>query len=336
MIERAGLTICLLCAILQRNGSRNGWRILIGQTLKGYLLVLTAATLWGSIGIFYKFIIVGGVSPLSAVVARGLVSCFILIAGLAIVRRDLLRVRWRDLPFFAVMGFVTVTLVFSLYAYAITLVGVSVAAVLQYTAPAFVTIIAWRAYGEPLHRAKLLALALALCGVVLIARLYAPGDARFNLLGIVCGLATGLSFAMYSILNKRAVRRYNGWTVTTYNLTCGVLFLSVFLLPTTVREISAAPQTWPYVVGMAILATVLPHGLYVSALAHVPASNASIMSTWEPAMATILAYVVLGETLDGLQLVGAAAIVLGVILLSRNGNQTSEVSKTAEVGEGTG
>jgi drug/metabolite transporter (DMT)-like permease len=283
--------------------------------------------LWGTIGIFYKFIIgVNGVSPLSGVVARGVVSCAILIGGLALFRRDLLRVRWRDLPFFALMGFVTVTLVFTLYAYAITLVGVSVAAVLQYTAPAFVTVIAWRVYGEPLTRHKLLALALALSGVVLIARLYAPGDAQFNLLGIVCGLATGVSFALYSILNKRAVRRYNAWTVTTYNLTCGIIVLSLFLLPTTVREMSAAPQTWIYVVGMAIFATVLPHGIYVSGLAHIPASNASIMSTWEPATATILAFIILGETLDGLQLLGAAAILLGVVLLGRNGGQESALS----------
>lgn len=306
------------------------------------MLVLAAATLWGSIGIFYRFIIgVNGVTTLSAVLARGLVACFILVAGLGIFRRDLLRVRWSDIPYFVVMGFITITLVFTLYAYSITLVGVSIAAVLQYTSPVFVTIIAWRVYHEPLDRIKLIALALSIVGVVLIARLYASGEVRFNPLGLAAGLFTGLCFGLYSIFNKRAVRMYNAWTVTTYNLCFGMLFLALFQFPTMVREVSAAPQTWIYIVGMAIGPTVAAHGLYVSGLAHVPASNASIMATWEPVTATILAYVILGERLDGLQLLGAVAIVLGVVLLSRkaNGNgkkpqmsvETSEVYETSEI-----
>lgn len=289
------------------------------------MLVLAAATLWGTIGIFYTFIIVGGVSTMSAVLARGLVSCAILIGGLAVVRPDLLRVRWSDVPYFAIMGFITVTLVFSLYAYAITLVGVSVAAVLQYTAPVFVTVIAWKVYDEPLGRAKLFALALALIGVILIARLYAPTGAHFDLTGIICGLATGVSFAFYSIMNKRAVRRYNAWTVTTYNLSFGMLWLTPFVLPAMLSEVGAAPQTWPGIVGMAVLATVLPHGLYVSGLALVPASNASILSTWEPATASILAFAILGERLDALQMVGALAIVAGALLLGRSSRPPKHV-----------
>jgi drug/metabolite transporter (DMT)-like permease len=143
---------------------------------------------------------------------------------------------------------------------------------------------------------------------------------RFNPLGLAAGLLTGLCFGLYSIFNKRAVGRYNAWTVTTYNLCFGMFFIALFQFPTMVAEVGAAPQTWLYIVGMAIGPTVLAHGLYVSGLAYVPASNASILATWEPVTATILAYLVLGERLDSWQLVGAAAIVLGVILLGRTAN----------------
>ena len=274
-----------------------------------------------------------GVSLLSAVVARGVVACFVLIAGLAILRRDLLRVRWRDLPYFAVMGFVTVTLVFTFYAYAIMLVGVSVAAVLQYTAPAFVTVIAWRAFHEPLDRVKIAALALAMVGAALIARLYNPAGVQLNLPGLLCGLGTGFGFGLFSILNKRAVTMYNPWTVTTYNLSFGILFLAVTQMPSAFYAVVAAPGAWPFIVAMAIGPTVVAHGLYTSGLALVPASNASIMATWEPAMATILAFVILGETLDGPQLLGAAAIILGVILLSRNGTQQGKAEPRMNTGE---
>lgn len=286
--------------------------------MKGYALILAAATLWATIGLFYKVIIGDyGMSPLSAVLARGATACVLLIAGLALWKRDLLRVRRQDLPFFALMGLVTVAIFFSLYAYAITLVGVSVAAVLQYTAPAFVVIIAWRVFREPLDRIKIIALILALAGCVLIAQLHDIASVTLNLAGILCGLATGLTFGLYTIFNKRVVHMYSPWTVITYNLTFGVLFLALLQTPQTMSELAARPGVWPWILLVAILPTVAAHGLYVSGLAHVPAGNASIMGTWEPALATILAYVVLGERLDPLQLVGAACIVLGVMILSR-------------------
>jgi drug/metabolite transporter, DME family len=268
--------------------------------------------------LFYKVIIGGyGMTPLSAVLARGATACVMLIAGLVIWKRDLLRVRHQDLAFFALMGLVTVAIFFSLYAYAIMLVGVSVAAVLQYTAPAFVVVIAWRVFHEGLNGVKIIALALALAGCVLIAQLYDTSRVTLNLPGILCGLATGLTFGLYTIFNKRAVHMYSPWTVITYNLTFGMLFLALLQGPQAMSELAARPGVWPWILLVAIFPTVAAHGLYVSGLAHVPAGNASIMGTWEPALATILAYIVLGERLDPLQLVGAACIILGVIVLSR-------------------
>lgn len=310
------------CAILLRN--RQGEERNIGRTLKGYALVLIAATLWGSIGVFYKQIIgVYGVPTQTAVMARLITASVVVLGGLLLLRPALLRVRWRDVPYFAFLGLVASALVFVLYAYAIMLVGVSVAAVLQYTAPAFVTLLAWRLFGEPLDRVKLIALALCLSGVALIARLYNLADVQLNLVGLLCGLGSGLTFGLYSILGKRAIRTYNGWTITAYNLSFGALFLAIFQGPTAVSGAAVTPVAWVFIVAMAIGPTVAAHGLYANALALTPASNASIVATWEPVVAMILAYLVLGERLDALQLLGAAAILAGVILLSGGARRSS-------------
>ena len=291
-----------------------------GREWKGYALVLAAATLWGTIGIFYNQVInVYGIPMLSAVLARGLTASLILFVSLGLFRRDLLRMRVRDIPFFAVTGFITVTLVFVLYAYAIMMVGMSVAAVLQYTAPVFVTIIAWRVYREPLDRFKITALVLCLCGVVLIARLYDPAGVRLNLAGILAGLSTGLTFSLYSILNKRAVHTYNPLTVATYTLGFGVLFLALIQLPAMITAVAAAPAAFPFILALAIGPTVGSQVLYLAGLQRVPASNASIVSTWEPVVATILAFLVRGERLDPPQIVGAVAILCGVAFLSQRG-----------------
>ena len=104
------------------------------------------------------------------------------------------------------------------------------------------------------------------------------------------------ALALYSIFNKRAVARYNAWTVTTYK----PVLWHVFYRPFPVSDHGArgwgrrrrpGPTSWAWRSGRQCWRT----GLYVTGLAHVPASNASILATWEPATAMILAYLVLGR-----------------------------------------
>lgn len=285
---------------------------------RGYASIMGAATLWATVGLFYTKIGAYGVPAPTAVFVRGLVTFFILLLGLALLRPHLLRVRRKDLPFFALMGLLTVALFFTTYAYAIYLLGVSVAAVLQYTAPAFVTVLAWRFFGEGLDARKLAALGLAFGGCLLVARVYDPAQVRLNLPGVLWGLAAGFTYALYTLFSKRAVRSYSPWTVLTYNMGFGVFFLGLTQSPSALTTVTASPMAMLLIVIMAIGPTVGSHGLYVTGLTKVPASAASIMSTLEPVLAAILAYVVLHETLEPPQLIGAAAVMAAIIILSRS------------------
>ena len=139
---------------------------------------------------------------------------------------------------------------------------------------------------------------------MLIAQLYNPAGVQLNPTACCVAWRPACASACTRVFNKRAVGRYNPWTVTTYNLSFGMLFLAILQAPAAVPAVLATPGAWPFIIAMAVGPTVAAHGLYVNGLTHVPASNASIISTWEPATAMILAYIVLGETLAGLQLAG--------------------------------
>ncbi len=283
---------------------------------KGYTLVLLAAALWGTMGVFYKVLIERyQMTPLAVASMRSLWGGLILCAAIVVVKRTLLRIHRRDLPLLIAYGVVGVAGFFVAYAYAVALTGVAVAAVLLYTAPAWVGLIAWRWLGESMHTRVVVALLMTLAGSVLVAGLYDLASLRVNALGILAGLGAGLGYALWSVFNKMAVQRYSAWTVQTYGLLIGAATL-LLVVPTAQR---ATPDTlraaWPWLLAMALGPTLGGALSYSLGVRWIPVSIASIVATLEPVIAMGLAFVLFDERLTVPQLVGSGLIIGAVVLL---------------------
>ena len=285
------------------------------KDLRGYLLVLLAATLWASIGVFYKFLIGGfGLTPMAAAALRAGLGGLILLVALLLLRVDL-RVPRRDWLGFLAYGVFGVALFFIAYVNAINLTGVAVAAVLMYTSPAWVALISWRWLGERLDRRGIAALALSLIGAALVARIYNPALLRLNWLGVLAGLAAGLTYGLYSVFNKLLVRRNRPWIVQVYGLLIGAL---VLVLLTPIQELLqgfASPASIALLAGMAIIPTLLASLSFAIGVQWVPVSVAAIVATFEPVVATFFGYIFFGERLDLGQWLGTACILSAVLLL---------------------
>ncbi|HYL80182.1 MAG TPA: DMT family transporter, partial [Candidatus Acidoferrum sp.] len=174
---------------------------------RAVVTVLIGATLLGSLGAWGRTIYRYEGDPMTVVTWRALIGAAVLAALLAAFRPELLRVRPRDLPFFAVYGFVGVTLNFWMYFSAVKYTTLAVAITLLYTYPAFVALLSALFLGERLTSVKLGAIAVTLIGSALVAQVYATDLLRVNLRGILFGMMTGLSMAAYSIFGKRAMSR---------------------------------------------------------------------------------------------------------------------------------
>jgi DME family drug/metabolite transporter len=297
-------------------------------------LVLVAATLWGTLGTLYKF---GteqyGLTPEAIVFWRAALAAIILWVALGVVVPLVgggwggVRVRRRDLPMFATFGLLGVTAFYILYIYAVVLVGVAVAVVLLYTAPVFVAVMSWRFLGEPLTTRKAVALMLTVAGCVLVARAYDPGLLRVNAVGILCGLGSGFTYALYSILGKLALKR--GYGIATMSLyvysigAAGLLAVALFIggggstsrAGTGTLAVSGEEGAWALLVALALFATIGALYAYTASLRHLEAGVASILATFEPLVATALAYFVVGEHIEWPQAAGGLLIVAGALAL---------------------
>jgi len=249
---------------------------------------------------------------MTVVTWRALIGTVVLAGLLAAARPELLRVRPRDIPFFALYGFIGVTLNFWTYFSAVKYTTLAVAITLLYTYPAFVALLSVLFLGERLTPTKLGAIAVTLLGSALVAQVYATDLLRLNLRGILFGLMTGLSMAGYSIFGKRAMSRYPPWTVVLYAFATGSLFLILGTGSHLLAAIHYPKAAWLWIIGLALIPSLGGYALYTLGLRDLPASRASIIATWEVVTAAILGWILFGEHLAAPQIVGAALVCFGI------------------------
>jgi DME family drug/metabolite transporter len=298
----------------------------MNRTLRGYALVLLGAALWATLGLFYTHLIDDfGLSPRTVVFFRALLTAAVLFAAHVAAWGARGRAggvfpsvtRWRDLAGFAVFGAVGIAVFYNVYVNAVDLTGMAVAAVLMYTAPAWVTVISALFMGEQLTRIKAAAVVLAMAGAGLVARIYDPNVLRLNPRGVLFGLGAGLTYGLYTIFSKVNLRQHPPWTVIAFALGFGSLFMLPFQDFAEVAGAVTSPETLPWLLGVTLGPTLLGGISFNMGLRDVPASNASIIATLEPVIATVLGWQFLGETLEWLQLGGGVLVLGAVMMLSR-------------------
>ncbi|MFS8493272.1 MAG: EamA family transporter, partial [Limnochorda sp.] len=258
-----------------------GYRLPSSAFFRGALPVLAAATLWGTLGLFGKRLYQAGLSPVEVVSVRAAVA-FLGLALWMLPRAGRLRIRWRDLPFFAAYGLISIGLFYVLYFAAIEAAPVSVAAALLYTAPAWVVLLTWLLGGARPGVGELTALGLALVGVFLVtgAGQALLGGESLSARAVALGLGSGLTYGLYSIFGKRALRRYPPETAVFYAFAFGALALAVAAPPW--QALAHHREVWGLLVLLGLVPTLGAYLLYTWGLSALPAPTASLLATIEP------------------------------------------------------
>lgn len=279
----------------------------------GYLLAAVAAVLWATLGILGKFLYRYGADPLTVVTLRAMIAFATLAVVLAVVDRRLLRLRRRDVPFFALYGLVGITVNYACYFYALRWTTVTTAVILLYTYPALVALLAALFLGERLNWMKVLVLGLTFGGCCLVAQGYDPAALRLNLYGVLFSLGASATAAVYSLFGKKALQTYDSWTAVCYAFGFGALFLIILRSPQAILAVNYPWPAWIAILALAWFPTLLAYALFTASMKYIEASQASITATLEPVAASLLAYLLLGEVMEWPQLVGVGLVLGGIL-----------------------
>ena len=279
-----------------------------------YIGILTAAALWGIIGIWNRQLMALGLSPTGIVAVRNFGGMALLAAIFAVKDRSVFRVRKAHLKYFFGTGIVSVVLFTVCYFSCQKLCSLAVASILLYTAPSFVVVMSAILWKEPVTKKKLTALLLTLVGCALVCGLFA-GDLTVTLPGILLGLGAGFFYALYSIFGRYALAPYGSMTVTVWTFLFAGPASLLLVKPAEMAAVLAQPKAWLLAAALVVFSTVLPYIFYTGGLAKVEAGKASIMASLEPVVASLMGVVLFSEPMGIQTLLGIVCVLAGVYIL---------------------
>ena len=281
----------------------------------GFLAVGAAASIWGTLGFFAKILYAEGVSFEALVAVRASVGwaamlLFVLLTWEVRSRR----VTGRDFLFLVPLGLVGIGAFYLLYFFTVRESTVGTAAILLYSSPAFVALLAWIFLKETLGPLRLLALALTFGGIFLVVGGYEPGALEVSLPVLATGLLSGLTYGLYSIFGKPLAGHLEPAIILSYALGFGSVLLVLAALPTFHTLVGLSSSSYALLVMLAVVHTALAFGLYTVGLKRLDAGQAAIVATVEPVVAGAIGVVLLGEELTALKVIGALLVLAGAAL----------------------
>ncbi|MGA8708020.1 MAG: DMT family transporter [Steroidobacteraceae bacterium] len=278
----------------------------------------------GALGFSFKAILVKaayryGPAPETLLCLRmGYAFPVLVYMGVSLQRREpraLTGADWRELLLLGVLGYYLASYLDFL---GLHYISAALERIVLFAYPTLVVLLSAIFLGKPLTHRVVLLLIVSYAGVALAVAPDVRSGAGNTLLGAALVFGSALSFAIYIMRSGQAVQRLGSTRVTAYAtaiacLLCVLQFallrpLSALILPWRVHALSIA---------MALFSTVLPIWLVTEAIRRLGASTASMFGSLGPIFTILLAWALLREPLDWVQLAGAALVIAAVSRLTR-------------------
>jgi len=279
-----------------------------------------AASLWGGMYVVSKWGF-ASVPPLTLAFLRVLLGAAVLYA-IVRVRAPDRSFSWAEWRSFGILG-VWVAITLATQFLGTDLTTASQGSLLTVLTPVFTLLLGITVLGESLNRRKLLGMALAAVGtlVVLLGRYDFSSVLDAQLLGVLSLFLASLGWAAYTVYGTPLVRRYSPLETATYST---ILAVPILAVPAAIElafvEPDATIPLTPDVVGavlyLGVLSTAAAWYLWYRGVEHAPAGTVAVFFFAQPVVGSALGALLLGESLGPAFVTGGAVMALGVYLVS--------------------
>lgn len=285
-----------------------------GSLWAGMGWIVLTAVLWSFLGCLGKYCLAAGMTPAQCAFWRAAFGGgAFLLHGLATGRLGL---PGRRELLFMLFGAWGIGCYYLLMQWTIRLSGAAMDIILQYTAPFWVALFAWRLYGERLTPAGLTALAVAAAGTLCVCLSGGSLPEGFSPLGLATGLASGLCYATHFPFIRYWQARCPAPVLFSWMLAGGALALLPALAAGPALRLDFAPPVWGASAASGLVCTWLAFICYGEALRRISLVQAAVASELEPVLSLVWLWLVFGERFSPLGWVGSACIVLAVLCLT--------------------
>ena len=299
---------------------------------KGYLLILLAAVIYSTTEVALK-LLGGAFAPMQLTCERVLIGgFFVLPFALREMKRRNIRPDRSDWGYFALMGFLTVTLHMSFLQLAVMHMDASASAAIYSGNPVFAIVAAHFLLHEPVKKNHLLAIALELIGILCILN---PAHLELSVRGFIEVMCATVLFAMYGTLCKLRMKKLGSVVISCFNMLLGGVEMLALLLLGKIPAVAALYERCglglfarvSLTAGFTLRSTLLMFyvGIFCAGLGfllmakiteYTSAIEASFIYLLKPPIATVLAVLIFHEVISVNRMVGIAFFMAASLCVS--------------------
>jgi drug/metabolite transporter (DMT)-like permease len=283
----------------------------------GTLLCLASAAAFGAMAIFGKLAYADGATAGTLLAVRFTLAAAVFWAMVLVAGewREVRALSRRDVAIATALGACGYAIQAGSYFAALERIDASLLALLLYTFPAIVAAAAVVLGRERMTRRRLTALVLSCGGGALVV--VGAGIGRLDAAGALLGLSAAVTYSVYILVSDGVVHRVRPRVLSA--LVCSGAAVSLVAGSAVLGELrpgAVGAEGWAWLACLALLSTVAAVSLFFAGLRRAGPTTASILSTAEPLVTVVLAFLVFGEVLTLVQLAGGALVLSAVPVLN--------------------
>jgi drug/metabolite transporter (DMT)-like permease len=269
-------------------------------------------------------------TPENLAILRLFIASLIFFCILLIKPKRFSKLQKKDVPTLFILGFIGVSIYHLSINYGEQYVSAGTASLIIATIPIFVVIFAALFLSEKISLPTFLGVLISLIGVIIISLWGTPNATIeiFYISGAAAVLLASIVGAMYTILGKRLIKRYNPLSLTAYAFLIGNTGLVFFLRPYFFTQVlSLSLQGWIAVLFLACFPTVLAYTFWYAALEVRQASEVTVYLYFTPVISTFASYLILSEGITIWYIFGGFLVIIGLYVVNRKRNQVKIAKK---------
>lgn len=290
----------------------------------GYSLYLIAAICWALSGTLAKVILQEVGDPIRVSQFRATLTALLLFVFVAITNRKAFRIDSKEALLLAGYGITGVAMCQWFYYESISRMPITISLLIEFMAPIFVVLYARFVMHVSVRNTVWLGLGLAVVGLALVAQVW--NGFTLDKVGVLFAIGSMTTLVFMYILGDKASQRRDPVSLLMWAFGFAALFFAILRpwteFPWEALRAQVIPfeggtavyPIWPFFVSMVIIGTLVPYVLVIYSIRHIGGAGASIMGMTEPPIAAIFAWIVLGEILIPIQMLGGAVMLVGIVV----------------------
>lgn len=264
--------------------------------------------------------VTSAISPYSALFLRGLIAGSIYFVYLFLARKHAPKIEPCDRKKILLLAAINVPVNQALFLTGVSMTTAPNSAIIYAFTPVIVLIMSRLIYGERITPMKSFGMALAVAGIALIMTDRGADASSGYLAGNLLVLAASVAWSAYAVFGKEQALKYGAFRVNALNMALGYAAYSVvfLFLPVTINVSSLSVGDWTGILYLGLMTSCASYLILYTVLKTVPAGKVAVFNNLTPALTTLFAVFIWGDSINEIFIIGASCVVLGVTAVQRS------------------